>query len=145
MTKNEYMRLKLTNIPEEIIIEYNLCEIKMDNGCVYCKQCTGMCGLSQAGIIAQKHLEERQAKVGYHQGKIVPGFWTHKTRNKCFMLVIDAFAIKYTKKDDAQHLIDAIQKDFMITIDWDTTKYIRLTVEWDYTNHKVYLHMLGYL
>jgi hypothetical protein len=59
--------------------------------------------------------------------------------------VVDDFAIKYTKKEDAQHLIDAIQKDYTITIDWDATKYIGLTVEWDYPNHKVYLHMPGYL
>jgi hypothetical protein len=59
---------------------------------------------------------------------------------------VDDFAIKYTKKEDAQHLIDAIQKDYTITIDWDATKYIGLlTIEWDYTNRKVYLHMPGYL
>jgi hypothetical protein len=58
---------------------------------------------------------------------------------------VDDFAIKYTKKEDAQHLINTIQKDFTITIDWDATKYIGLTVKWDYMNRKVYLHMPGYL
>ena len=104
-----------------------------------------MYGLPQAGIIAQQLLEERLAKVGHHQSKIVPGLWTHETRDICFTLVVDNFAIKYTKKEDVQHLIDAIQKNYNITVDWDTTKYIGLTIEWDYTNRKVYLHMPGYL
>jgi hypothetical protein len=145
MARYEYMQLKLIDIPKEIIIEYNLREIATDDRYVYCELCKGMYGLPQAGIIAQKLLEECLAKVRYYQSKIVPGLWMHKTRNICFTLVVDDFAIKYTKKEDAQHLIDAIKKDYTITIDWDATKYIGLTVEWDYTNRKVYLRMPGYL
>ena len=37
------------------------------------------------------------------------------------MLVGDDFAVKYTEKEDAQHLNDAIQKDYTITVNWDTT------------------------
>ena len=41
MERYEYMRLKLTDIPEEIIVEYNLREIATDDGFVYCKKgCT---------------------------------------------------------------------------------------------------------
>ncbi len=104
-----------------------------------------MYGLPQARIIAQELLQERLAKVGYHQSKIVPGLWTHKIRNTCFTLVVDNFAIKYTKMEDAKHLINALQKDYTITVNWDTTKYIGLTIEWDYKNQKVYAHMPGYL
>ncbi len=67
--------------------------------------------------------------MGYHQSKIVPGLWTHKTRNTCFTLVVDNFAIKYTKMEDAKHLIDTLQKDYTITVDWDATTYIGLTIE----------------
>ncbi len=102
-------------------------------------------GLPQAGIVAQELLQERLVKVGYHQSKIIPGLWTHKTRNISFTLVVDDFAIKYTKLEDAQHLIDALKKDYTITVDWDATKYIGLTIEWNYVNCKVYVHMPGYL
>ena len=101
--------------------------------------------LPQAGIIAQELLKERLAKVGYHQSKIIPGLWTHVTRKTCFLLVVDDFAIKYTKLEDAQHLINALKKDYTITVNWDATKYIELTFEWDYKNWKVYAHMPGYL
>ncbi len=34
----------------------------------------------------------------------------------CFTLVVDDFAIKYTKLEDAQHLIDVLKKGYTITI-----------------------------
>jgi hypothetical protein len=76
-----------------------------------------MYGLPQAGIIAQELLQERLAKVGYYQRKIIPGLWTHITKKTCFTLVVDDFAIKYTNLDNAKHLIDALKKDYVITID----------------------------
>jgi hypothetical protein len=145
MALYEYMRLKLTNIPEEIIIEYNLRKIPTEDGYVYCEIQKGMYVLPQAGIISQQLLEKRLAEVRYHQSKIVPGLWTHKTRNISFTLVVDDFTIKYIKKEDARHLIDAIQKDYNITVDWEATKYFGLTIKWDYLNRKVHLHMPGYL
>ena len=104
-----------------------------------------MYGLPQAGIIAQKLLQERLAKVGYYQSKIIPGLWMHITKKTCFTLVVDDFAIKYTNLDNAKHLIDTLKKDYVITIDWNATKYIGLTIEWDYTKGKVHVHMPGYL
>jgi hypothetical protein len=123
------MHIKITNIPEEIIKEYKMREIVTKDGYVYYKIQRGMYGLPQAGIIAQELLQERLAKVGYHQSKIIPGLWMHKTRKICFTLVGDNFPIKYTKLEDAQHLIDALKKDYTITIDWDATKYIGLTIK----------------
>ena len=93
-----------------------------------------MYGLPQVGIIAQDLLQARLAKGGYHQSKIIPGLWTHETRKTCFALVVDNFAIKYTSMEDAHHLIDTLKQDDTITINWDATKYIGLTLEWDYNN-----------
>ncbi len=136
------MQLKLNDIPEEIIIEYKLQEIATEDGYVYCEIQQGMYGLLQAGIIMQDLLQERLAKVGYHQSKIIPGLWT--PRKKCFTLVVDNFTIKYASMEEAHHLIDILKQDYTITIDWDATKYIGLTLKWDYKNQKVYAHMPGY-
>jgi len=57
-----------------------------------------MYGLPQAGIIAQELLADRLQTHGYTQNKIIPGFWTHSTRPICFILVVDDFAIKYTRR-----------------------------------------------
>jgi hypothetical protein len=57
MKQPEYMRLKITGIPDEIIKEYNLREIVDDDGYVYCEITKGMYGLLQAGIIAHELLQ----------------------------------------------------------------------------------------
>jgi hypothetical protein len=49
------------------------------------------------------------------------------------------------KMEDAKHLIGALKKDYMITIDWGATKYIGLTIDWDYDKGQVHVHMPGYL
>ncbi len=88
-----------------------------------------MYGLPQAGIIAQALLQECLAKVGYHQSKIIPGLWIHKTRKTCFTVFVDNFAIKCTNMEDAHHLFNALKQDYTITIDWGATKYTGLTLE----------------
>ena len=96
-----------------------------------------MYGLPQVGIIAQELLQEHLAKVGYHQSKIIPGLWTHEMRKTCFTLVVDNVAIKYIRTEDAQHLINAPKKHYTISINWDATKYIGLTIHWDYAKQEV--------
>jgi hypothetical protein len=73
MKRYEYKHLKLSDIPEEIIQEYNLQELVTKDGYIYCKICKGMYGLPQVGIIAEELLQERLAKVRYHQSKIISG------------------------------------------------------------------------
>ena len=79
LLRPEYVRLKLSDIPEEIIKEYNLLE-KVKNGYVYIKINKGMYGLPQSGILANELLEKRLNKHGYKQSKLVPGLWKHETR-----------------------------------------------------------------
>ncbi len=145
MKRYEYMCLKLSDIHKEIIQEYNLQELVTEDRYAFSEIRKRMYSLPQAGILAQALLQERLTKVGYHQSKIIPGLWTHVTRKTCFMLVVDDFTIKYTNMEDTKLLISVLQKTYTVTIDWDAKKYSGLTLEWDYTNHKVYAHMPGYL
>ncbi len=141
----EYMRLKLTDIPDEVIEHYNLQELATADEYVYCEVTKGMYGLPQAGIIAQELLEKRLGEHGYYQSKIINGLWKHKTRPICFCLVVDDFSVKYVNRADADHLINTIRKYYLMTVDEDATKYIGLTIQWDYTNRKAHIHMPGYL
>ncbi len=119
--------------------------IATEDGYIYCKIQKGMYGLPQAGIIAQELLKEHLSKHGYLQSKIRHGLWKHKTRSTCFTLVVDDFAVKYIKNDqDAEHLISTLKQDCNITIDQEATKYICLTIELDFDNNQVDMHMLGY-
>ncbi len=52
ITRYKYMRLKLSDMPEDIIAHYHLLDIATPNGYVYCKIHQGMYGLLQVGIIA---------------------------------------------------------------------------------------------
>ncbi len=145
MRRPEYMRLKLTDIPDKVIAHYNLRELATPDGYVYCEVTKGMYGLPQLGIIAQELLEERLAEHGYHQSKIVNGLWKHKARPICFCLVVDDFAVKFINQADVDHLINTIRKYYPMTVDEEATKYIGLTIKWDYTNRKAHIHMPGYL
>ncbi len=85
------------------------------------------------------------AEHGYHQSKIIHGLWKHKTRPICFCLVVDNFAVKYINQADVDHLISTIRKYYPMTVDEEATKYIGLTIKWDYINRKAHIHMPGYL
>ena len=104
-----------------------------------------MYGLPQAGIIAQELLEKRLGEHGYYQSKIIHVLWKHKSRPIYFCLVVNDFAVKYVNREDADHLIATIRKYYPMTVDEDATKYIGLTIQWDYTNQKAHIHMPGYL
>ena len=58
MKRYEYMRIKITNIPAEVIEHYRLREIVTEDGYIYCEIRKGMYGLPQAGIIALELLQE---------------------------------------------------------------------------------------
>jgi hypothetical protein len=81
MARPEFIRIKLADIPEDVIECYNLREIVDADGYVYCRVEKGMYGLPQAGIIAQQELlEDRLGKEGYFQSQTTPGLLTHEDR-----------------------------------------------------------------
>ena len=70
---------------------------------------SGMYGLTQAGLLANKLLEKRLNKRGYQQRKLVPGFWTHDWRPAQFTLVVDKFGVKYVGEEHVLHLKHTIE------------------------------------
>ena len=48
-----------------------------------------------------------------------------------FYLVVDNFGIKYTLKEDADHLLKSLREDYSITEDWKGEKYVGLIQKWD--------------
>jgi hypothetical protein len=72
------MQLKLSDMPDNVIAHYHLCDIAIPDGYVYCEIRQGMYGLPQAGIIAQELLAKRLKEHGYTQSKTTPWLWTHE-------------------------------------------------------------------
>ena len=116
MVRYEYVCIKIDDIPEEIIVEYNLREKVTSDGHVYVEIQKGMYGLPQAGILAQQLLEQRLNEHGYSQSKAVPGLWTHEMRPISFTLV-DDFGVKYVGKENAMHLICILKQHYEISED----------------------------
>jgi len=108
MERYKYVRLKMSNIPDEIIEEYKLKEKATPDGSVYIEIRRGMYGLPQGGLIAMELLEKRLAKHGYRPVAHIPGFWKHDTRPVWFCLTVDDFGVKYIGKQHAKHLLDVL-------------------------------------
>ena len=71
------MKIPITQIPNEIIAEYNLQNKVHSDSAVYIEMQKGMYGLPQAGMLANKLLKCRLAKHGYYEVRRTPGYWHH--------------------------------------------------------------------
>ena len=130
MNRYEYMQIPVKHIPEDIMIQYNL-EHLIVNDHVMVEIRKGIYGLPQAGIIAQERLNKHLKNYGYTPANSTPGLYTHHTRNTTFTLVVDDFGIKYTNKIDALHLINYLKEQYVITTDWSGKRYIGITLYWN--------------
>ena len=144
LTRPEFARIKLADIPDEIIEQYELKDKATPDGWVYFRVEKGMYGLPQSGSLANELLEKRLNKEGYHQSKIVPGLWRHATRKLQFVLVVDDFGIKYLRREDLDHLISTLEKYYKVKVDMDGKEYVKINLDWDYKNGKVHLSMNPY-
>ena len=98
LKRPEYVKIKLRDIPEEIILEYKLRDPATPDGNVYIEATKGMYGLPHTGLLANEQLERRLNKHGYRQSKLMPGLWKHETKPIHFTLVVDYFGVKYTRQ-----------------------------------------------
>jgi hypothetical protein len=134
----------MSDLPEEIIVEYKLREIINDKGFVFVEVTKGMYGLPQAGLLANKLLEKCLNKNGYFQSKLVAGLWMHKTRQIQFTLVVDDFGVKYVGKEHAEHLLKTLEQHYKVTSDRTGARYIGINLLWDYAKCQVHLCMPNY-
>ena len=148
MARSEYVRIKLSDIPQEVIDEYNLLP-RVHNGWVYYEVVRGCYGLPQAGKLANDLLRKRLDKAGYYEAATTPGLWRHKWRPIQFVLIVDDFGVEYVVKQHAQYLLDVLRKNYEMTTDWDGAKFAGVDLDWNYAaNHSertCRLSMEGYI
>ncbi len=48
-------------------------------------------------------------------------------------------------EENAQHLLDTVQKYYKCSCDWEGERYCGLTIKWDYEGRKVHILMPGYV
>jgi hypothetical protein len=113
----EFIWIKLSDIPDEVVEEYKLKEKATKNGSIYIRAKHGVYNLPQAGLLANELLKKCLSKLGYRQSKSVPGIWKHNTRLVQFTMVVDSFGVKYVGKEHAQHLKNALEEHYKLRCD----------------------------
>ena len=76
MANTEYVRIKLSAIPQEIINKYYLTTYA-HNGWIYYEVVRGCYGLPQSGRLVNNLLRTRLEKAGYYEAATTPGLWRH--------------------------------------------------------------------
>ena len=107
MQEYKYMQLPLSIIPQEIIDQYKLHNIQR-KGIVYMEMRKEMPGLKQAGKLVNNHLQTHLVKYGYFLTPRTASLWTHNKANVMFTLVVNGFGVRFTKREDTQHLTNAL-------------------------------------
>ena len=141
----QYMRFHKSMIPANIIDEYNLTTMMDDDGWCYAEIRKCVYGLKESGYLANIELKRILAIDGYIPSKFTPGLYFHKTRDISFSLVVDDFGVKYTKKEDAEHLVATLKKRYPIKTVWEPDYYLGITLEFDYVLRTCKMSMPGYV
>ena len=144
MMEYKYMKIRYNEITMEIKTQYGLSEIE-HNGYIYLQIRKGMPGLKQAGKISNTRLTKHLERYGYCPSKRTPSLWSHKTRPVSLTLVVDDFGVKYKGRENFQHLCDALCDLYEITVDESGSKYLGMTLDWNYDNKTIDISMPGYI
>jgi hypothetical protein len=104
-----------------------------------------MYGLKQAAILAYEFIVENLAPHGYHPIPQSLGLWRHETRPIQFCLCVDDFGIKYERKEDLDHLLNALQQKYKVSVDMTGSNFCGLTFKWDYKQSFVDVSMPKYI
>ena len=131
MDRSEYARIKIEEIPEEFIKEYNLLPM-VHNGWIYFEIVRGCYGLPQSGMLANNLLRSRLNKNGYFEATTTLGLWKHQWRPIQFCLIMGDFGIEYVGERHIHHLRDFLKQHYEITEDWTGTKFGGINIKWNY-------------
>jgi hypothetical protein len=124
------MVINLSSLPQDIIDEFGLLSLEHDVR-VYIEIQKGMYGLPQAGILTNELLQRQLALDGFHPTEHTNGLWKHETRPVWFSLVVDYLGIKYIGRDNAEHLMASIKKNYDISSDWTGSANCSSKLDWD--------------
>jgi hypothetical protein len=144
LDRPEYVRIRLADIPQEFIDEYDL-HAFVHNGWVYFSIHKGCYGLPQSGKLANDQLRKRLEKEGYYEAATTPGLWKHRWRPIQFCLIVDDFGVEYVGREHAEHLASILKQYHEITEDWEGKKFAGVDLQWDYAKRSVRLTMEGYI
>ena len=115
MDEPEYLRIPINLIPKEFIDECKLDGMVID-GHIHDIVQNGMHGLPQSGLIANELSRKRLELHGYYETSTL-GLWKYQSRDTYFTLIVDDFGVKIINNEDANHLIETLEKYYAIEVD----------------------------
>ena len=144
MKKNDYYKIAIKLIPQEIVDNYYLNNDKIDSY-IYAIVERGMYVLVQAGIIAHNALNTYIKPYSYATARIKQGLWMHKYRDINFTQVVDEFGINYMNKKDAYHLIASLQTRYEVTQYCKGGLYCGIILKWKFVVIILEISIPGYV
>ena len=141
----EHMKMHMSLFPSDFIESHHLNDLVDNQGFVFMEIRGGMHGLPQAGRLAHEELVAHLAPYGYSPVRFTPGLWTHNKLKTTFTLVVDDFGLKHLSMQDAMHLKQALETKYAVTIDYSSSLYIGVSLNWNYIQREVKCSMPGYV
>jgi hypothetical protein len=140
------MWIQLSDISANTQAKYGIAALAQ-NGRVLVEVVKGLYGLPHAGLLAKEQLTTLLSRHGYTESPATPGHFTHAHSPTQFTLIVDDFGVKTNSKANADMLLATLRELYEITVDWTGTKFLGLTLEWNYTSHPrhVRLSIPGYV
>ena len=143
MSRADYMRINSKYSPPDIRDRYEIEGLIAADEYVYIKIIKGVYGINQASIIAYNQLISHMEPHSYYLVPFTTGLWAHKNRKNC--LCVDDFGVKYFSKDDANHLLNSLTKNYANSTDWEGLNYLRFKIDWKYSKEYVDISIPDYV
>ena len=145
LDRNEYMRIPLKWLSPADRAKYNIDQYCSHGDTSILVEIFGnIYGLVNAALIANTDLVKLLNNSEFYETN-TPSVYKHKTRNIAFSLVVDDFGVKYTIRADAEFLIEVLEKEYELTIDWDGKLFLGMQIDIDRQNQTLSLSMPGYV
>jgi hypothetical protein len=145
MEDPEYVRIKITDIPKEFILEYDLAGKEDHNGWIYFEIWCGCYRLPQGGILANNLLCGHLNKEGNYKATTTPGLWKHKQWPIQFCLIANNFGVEYVGIEHFNHLLMVLQRYHQVQTNMAGNKIAGLNVQWDFPSKQVCIDMISYV
>jgi len=146
LVRKAYMKVHRNQMPVQTVAYFDYTDASWwHNEYIIFEISKGIYGLPEAGKLAQDQLYAHLASYGYRLIPESTGFFVHDTRPTKFTLVVDDFGVQYSSIEDLNHLSEALQLKYAITVDMTGSKYLGLTIEHDKIESTISISMPEYV
>ena len=141
LKKKQHVFLPADLLPDEITQACNL-QDKIHNGKICMQINAGICGLKEAGALANQQPQQHLAPCGHAPSRCAPGLRKHSLGRVIFGSIVDDFAVKHTDRSQAEHLIQALKdKHEDIEVNWEGNELCGINLKWNFETRTCQLNI----